>query len=141
MRPLQHPSHKVRLTQDFHQDLQWWQAYLRLFNCRPISRFLTNTVHIQSDACNLGGGALRLDGDWFYVDWQYDLPRFKNCHINVKEALSVIFGLFRWAPTLRDSLVIVETDNIFTRAAINRGACRNSILMPYLRQLWWLIYK
>ena len=138
MRPLQHPAHKARLSEGFHLDLQWWVTLLTQRNFKPMSRILQGIVRIQTDACSSGGGALSSDGSWLYTDWHYDFPQLKHCHINIKEAFTAVLSVCQWAPRLRNSHVIIETDNIFTRAALNRGACRDPLLMACLREMWWL---
>lgn len=52
--------------------------------------------------------------------------------------MAVVLAIYRWAPLLQNAKVIVYTDNVTTRANINRGACKNPLLMGHLRQLFWL---
>ena len=52
--------------------------------------------------------------------------------------LKKVLAVYRWAPFWTNSTVIVHTDNVTTKAAINKGACRNPIVMEHLRAIFWL---
>ena len=53
--------------------------------------------------------------------------------------MTAILAIYRWAPMLKGHKVIIHTDNISTRAAINRGASRDQdVLMPHLKHLFWI---
>lgn len=111
---------------------------MRIFNCQHF-KAVQNTAHtIVTDASQNGGGAILDNTDWLYLDWQLDLPQLHNEHINIKETLTVIYALFRWAPWLSNSTVTVWTDNITARAALNKCACHNEVIMDYMRILFWL---
>ena len=127
---------KTLLSDDFRMDLQWWIDFLPLFNGsvhildpRPVRSLCT-------DACNTGCGGY-FAGDYFYVNWTTDLPEMTEQHINVKETMAIVLALKRWAPLLSDKRVIVRTDNIAAKSYINKGASRNTFIMPYLRSLFW----
>ena len=81
--------------------------------------------------------------DWLYLDWHIDCPNVLPLHINVKETLAAIFSIYRYAQHWRNSKVIILTDNVSTKAAINKGASRNPIIMNHLRNIFWLesLYK
>ena len=51
--------------------------------------------------------------------------------------MAIVLALKRWAPLLSDKRVIVRTDNIAAKSYINKGASRNTFIMPYLRSLFW----
>lgn len=138
MRPLQISTHKVVLTEEFKKDIHWWIQYLHAFNCKTYAPIITQEVVIQSDACSQGAGVLIPDFDWMYAMWKCDLPHMSNMHITCKETMAVILGIYRWAPLLRDTLITVETDNVYTKAVMNKGACKNEFIMHHLRYVGWL---
>jgi len=137
LRPLQLTHHKAKLDTEFQADIQWWIQCLKIFNKKSLLPKDTSTIPIFTDACKDGAGML-CPFDWAYVDWPLDVPALSKEHINVKETMAVILAIYRWAPQLCNSQVHVYTDNVTTRANINRGACRNPRLMSHLRSLFWL---
>ncbi|CAG2248201.1 unnamed protein product [Mytilus edulis] len=92
---------------------------------------------LQTDAC-LHGGAGYYEGDFFYVNWDTDLPNFKNYHINIKETMSIVLSAMRWGHLWANKRVVVSTDNMTTKCIINKGSSRNKTLMTQLRELFWL---
>jgi hypothetical protein len=137
LRPLQQPHHKVILTKDFQQDIVWWIDFLCVFNFRPIMEPCRPEIHVFTDACGEGGGMV-CDFDWAYVNWAIDMPGLSTAHINVKETMTSLLALYRWAPFFTNCAVVLHTDNMCTKAIINNGACRNELLMVHLRNLFWL---
>ncbi len=131
LRPLTHANHKVRLGMEFYADVEWWKDNITRYNCKYLAVTYT-PVAVFTDASNLGAGFV-CEGDWAYLDWELDCPALLQEHINVKETVAVIAAIYRWAPTWTNSRVVIHTDNVTTRAAINRGACRNPLLMHHLR--------
>ena len=92
---------------------------------------------IHTDACNEGAGVL-FGYDWEYVNWEVDWPEVANLHINHKETLAFIIAAKRWAPFWSNSIVTVFTDNTCTKGVLNKGSCKNSLIMDNLRDLFWL---
>ena len=136
MRPLQHPNHKVRLSEEFMADIKWWLSLLQVCN---LTHWIkpTQTTLVSTDACQTGAG-LVCDNDWAYVDWQHDLPNMTSKHINVKETMAVMCAVYRWAPTWAGHRIIIQTDNITARAAINKGKCKDKQMMDHIRKVFWL---
>ena len=137
LRPLRRPSHKVRLSTEFKEDIRWWLKLLEHTNSSPILTKPTAPVHVFTDASQAGAGMIT-QYDWAYIDWAIDTPHYLIKHINVKETLSVVAAVYRWAPSWQGKHVIIHTDNITTRAAINKGRCKDPQLMYHLRNLFWL---
>ena len=135
MRPLRHKHHKVKLSADFRADIQWWLSYMGSKNFKPFARFFTKSFYIETDASNRAGAAIIRGSDWLYIDWSRDIPAVAHQHINVKETMAALLALITWAPQLRDSKVVILTDNICTKATLNKGTCQNTFLMQYLRLL------
>jgi len=134
---LRKSSHKLKLSADFFKDIAWWQSFMCVFN--GTVSFMDNRpiTSLQTDACDEGGAGY-YNGDFFYVNWSLDMPHVKNSHINFKETLSIIIALERWAPHFANNHVIVFTDNMSAKAAINKGSSRIDGIMDSLRHLFWL---
>lgn len=78
-----------------------------------------------------------LNGDYFYVNWQIDLPAFSAEHINVKEFLTIFIALCRWCGHLCNKKVIIYSDNKSAVSWINKGTSHNMIVMFACRLLLW----
>ena len=107
---LKQPGHKIKLSNAFKADIQWWQQFLKVFNGKTmfIKHSMINTV--QVDACNMGSG-ICYQSDWMYTNWLLDLPDLAKCHINLKEAISVVLAARRWAPLWGNSTVYIYSDS------------------------------
>ena len=57
-------------------------------------------------------------------------------HINYKEVKAVVTALEHWGPQLRNNHVNILTDNITTRAAINKFYCRSTPIRPLIEQIF-----
>ena len=66
------------------------------------------------------------------------MPGIARSHINVKETMAVILAIYHWAPSWQGRHVIIYTDNITTRAAINKGISKDPLVMSHLRNVFWL---
>jgi len=137
LRPLRHATHKVCLSQEFQADISWWLLNLTTFNCKYLLLDYYGSVSVFTDASNKGAGIV-CENDWAYIDWALDMPFMYHEHINIKETIAVIAAVYRWAPSWAHCKVTIHTDNITTRAAINKGVCRNPLLMQHLRVVFWL---
>ena len=133
LRPLQKPSHKVKLDSSFYQDVHWWLHYLQGDCCRNLIESRPE-LHIFTDACDTGGGMVS-PFEWAYIHWELDMPHTASEHINVKETMTAIMAIYRWASHLANSQVIIHTDNITTKATFNKGASRNPRIMDHLRNI------
>ena len=137
MAKLRKPSHKYKLTQAFHADIQWWLRFMRTFNGKAACLNPAPILDVEVDACNAGSG-IAFRGDWQYIHFATDMPGTEKLHINYKETLSVLFAAQRWAPMWANHCVIIHTDSTTAKAIINKGTCRNNTVMRAMRKLFWL---
>jgi hypothetical protein len=86
---------KILLLSEFFDDIAWWVKFMNMFNGTVKCLDLKPITCLQTDAC-LQGGAGYYEGDFFYVNWDIDLPQFKNYHINIKETLTIVLSVIRW---------------------------------------------
>lgn len=129
--------HKLKLSGDIRQDIKWWQMYMSNFNGRSLLLHNLPITTVSTDACKKGAGGV-YHNDWFYVNWETDYPFAVDMHINELEAFSVALAAKRWAPFWQNRRVIINCDNAATVGCINKCSSRNSILMSFLRELFWL---
>ena len=137
---LKRPHHKARLDAACKQDIMWWDKFLQTFN--GVRLFLHDLPQqsLVTDSSTLAAGAL-FEGDWLYVNWQFDLPQFSNEHINVKEALAVCLAARRWGHRWQNKRIIIYTDNTTALSLINKGTAKSPVVMSELRHLFWLSTK
>lgn len=55
----------------------------------------------------------------------------------MKETAAVVLSAARWGHLWSGKRVIVSTDNTTTMYAINKGSSRHSVIMSFLRILFW----
>ena len=110
---------------------------MQSFNGRSLLLDKQRITSVLTDSCTLGAGGI-YNGDWFYINWHLDWPAVANFHIDSKEVLAVYFAVCRWSRAWSNKRIYVQSDNMTTVAAINRGTSRNPFLMACLRGLFWL---
>ena len=137
---LKRPHHKARLNAACKLDLMWWKNFLHTFNGTRLFLQDLPQQSVVTDSSTQAAGAL-FQGDWFYMNWQLDLPQFSDEHINVKEALTVCFAARRWCHRWKNKRIIIHTDNTTALALINKGTSKSQIIMAELRNLFWLSTK
>lgn len=131
--------HKIQLTMEFKLDIQWWLDYLEEFN--GVVYIQSPTSHVVLTDASTDGAGMFYAGDWQYIRWEEKDDIHSDSHINNKEIMSVVYAAHRWAEFWSDSTVLVCTDNVVTKAVINKGTCKNSSVMQGLRGLFWLSVK
>ncbi len=134
---LKQSSHKRILSAEFYADLAWWKAYLGTFNGVHMLRNMAPIHDVHVDACNKACGAF-FRGDWVYCSFKEDWPEAQGLHINHKEVLSLLVAARRWAPLWSNSPVVLHTDSMSAKGVINKGSCRNPVVMKAIRELFWL---
>ena len=133
------PLHKARLTDDFLQDILWWNQYLLTFNgVSMLRRPEGGVVHI--DACNVASG-IAFNGDWAYTMWESDWPEVAPLHINFKEVLSVLIAARRWGHLWANMSIYILTDSECAKHIIRKGTTPNPLVMRYMRELFWISAK
>ncbi|KAL5014772.1 hypothetical protein ScPMuIL_009042 [Solemya velum] len=129
------PLHHVRFNCSVKEDLRWLYAACNNFNGTVALLYgcLSPSFSLSTDACLTEGSAF-FAGNWFYVNWKIDYPHYDNLYINLKE-LTVLVALKRWCHALKDSHVLVYTDNIATRWALQEGLIRNQTVTAFLLKM------
>lgn len=136
MKPLYASHHKALIPHTMKQDLLWWDMFLETFNGTHWLHPTTHWVNVYTDASRRGGGMV-WGSDWQFIDWEHDVPEARTAHINVKETLAIGLAVRRWAPFWRNASVVVHTDNITARCAINKGKAKSTLSMAMVREIFW----
>ena len=133
---LNKPWHRTRVTQDMRADIRFWVDCLSVLNgsfpivdTRPLAPLFI-------DACPVAAGAC-FGREFVYTPWGV-YPECTNLPINYLEVLSLEPALHQWAPLFMNRRIIVHCDNQAAVAIINKGSCRNPVVMQSLRRMFWL---
>ncbi|XP_069109109.1 LOW QUALITY PROTEIN: uncharacterized protein [Argopecten irradians] len=128
--------HKALLSPGFFKDLEWWLSFLHFFNGTQQILNSKPVTSLQSDACDKGAGAY-YNGDYYYVNWELDMPPIYREHINIKGLVAIYLAICRWCHLLKNQHVVIYTDNKTAASWINKGSSRNKLCMFILRILFW----
>lgn len=137
IKPLKDQNHKIRFSDNMRADIFWWKHFLLTFNGKTLLLDSRKVAAVYTDACTEGGGGHWGDW-WFHVNWCLDSPTFKDCHINVKEVLAVLWAAHHWGHLWSNLKVYIFTDNMTTVASVNKCTSKNPVIMGLLRYLFWL---
>ncbi len=129
--------HMAKLDIEFRLDIQWWCEFMLSFNGSRTFVDRAASKIIYTDACVNGAGGY-LEGDYRYWNWKTDCQCLSNEHINVKEIAAVVLSVNQWGSALQNKKVVIYTDNVTCKAAINKGTAKNRVAMELIRQLFWM---
>ena len=107
--------------------MQTFNGTMPMIDCRP-------ATPCSIDSCKLAGGAF-YQGDFVHTMWK---PEIQSLPINYLEVLALEPAVTRWAPLWTNKKVFIHSDNQAACSIINRGSCRNPVVMDSLRRVFWL---
>ena len=124
----------VRLSQEFFEDLAWFQHFLNHFNgivyydTRPIQ------AELHLDACLTGLGGI-FDNQCYALP----IPRgFNNYSIVHLEMLNIVVTLKVWAHQWANKKLRIKCDNMVAGEVLLSGKIEDSILATGARTIWML---
>ena len=127
---------KFKLNQDFYDDLAWWVSFLNVFNGKCMFLEKCPTTDVQTDVSSLATGAF-FRGDWIYHAFVSDLPSIRNLHINYKVVLAIVYAAKHWCKEdWSNKHIIISSDSTAAVSIINKGTCRNPVVMKFLQELF-----
>lgn len=149
--------YKCRVSAAFRKDLtEFWIPFMDLFN--GSAKIMDSTpipiTCLQTDSSLRGYGIYYL-GDWRAGYWNSQevpdqwftlLQNWKNetvtkdieNNINYLELYTALLAARAFGAKWRDKRVVLYIDNTQAMALINKGTSRNSLVMDWLRELFWL---
>ena len=158
MNLLKRPFYKARITSDLRKDFCWWLDFCRVFNGQAISISYSPIIeHAYTDASLSGFGAhwrnhwlagvwfsdkqvlpsLRLSGNWIHTTG-HEIPSQLQANINYLELYAALHAIRRWSPHWANCHVCLHTDNTQAMSFLNKGSCKNTTAMDWLREIFWL---
>ena len=133
---LDKPWHRTRITASMRHDVDWWLSFLRIFNGKMEMVDPRPLTPVYIDACPVAAGGYYA-GDIVYTPWQQEWPQADELSITYKEVSALEPAVMRWGPLWQNKKVIVHTDNMGAMAIINKGSCKNPVVMDSLRRIFW----
>ena len=131
---LKHASHKTLISPEMRKDFLWWFKFLQTFNGKSTILDKQPFYGVFTDACDDAAGG-SFGHDWFYFNWDQDLPQASSLHINEKEVLAVVLAAQRWSKYWVNKRIVLHS---VTVACVNKGTSKNKMVMQCLRRLFWL---
>ena len=148
---------RVRLNDEFHEDLKWWLSFAKYFNGKEhiIQPNFGKGPVISTDSCLRGYGIV-CGEDWqggffnssdlpadivrcdsSHSHWQnYDASNTEN--INYLELVPIYLALCRFKDQWHDLHVLCNTDNTQVVSALNKGVSANKESMSLIRDMFWI---
>ena len=126
------PTSYIKLSQQFHCDLNWFQDFLKQYN--GVTFFNNKPVDFQVylDASLSGlGGAFRPS--------VYALPlstEFQDLYITQLEMLNVVVALKVWSQLWADKKVKIHCDNQAVVEVLTTGKTKDPFLATCARNIW-----
>ena len=128
---------KIALTQEFHQDLDWFAHFLPHFNgitClnkAPVD----SSQELYLDACLTGMGAVWRNR--VYATPIYEIPGFQFAIAHL-EMLNLVIALKIWGKFWRHSAITFFCDNMAVVQVVGSGRTRDKFLALCIRNIWLL---
>lgn len=129
------PHHHIRLTHEAKADLYTWLIFLTHFNGKSL--FLSQewvtaaALHLYTDASGaLGYGAV-FGSKWFFGKWP---NHWAGQNITLLEMFPIVAAVVTWAPMLRNSKLILHTDNMALVHILNATSSKDAKVMKLVRK-------
>ena len=113
----------IVLTEEFKQDLQWFNRFLPVFNGVSFFNYIPSKV-IHLDACPTGLGAI-------YDQQVYALPLssiWQTQNIAYLEMINILVALKVWHAQWAGTRILIKCDNQAVVAVLNNGKTRDLTL-------------
>lgn len=94
----------------------------------------SSSLHLFTDASNLGFGGT-FGRNWFFYPFT---PDWLQYHISVREFLPIVIALEMWSSTLKNSTIVLHSDNLAVVQIINKNTSKDPKLMQLMRRLMLL---
>ena len=120
---LKRASHKTLISPEMRNDFLWWSNFLQTFNGKSTALDKQPFYGVFTDACDDAAGG-SFGSDWYYFNWEHDLPEASTLHINKKEVLAVVLAAQRWSKYWVNKRIVLHSDNMVTVASINKGTSK-----------------
>lgn len=147
---------RARVSVAAQDDIHWWYQFSKLFNGRSAIQNPYFQFPLVSDASMKGFGAY-LNTDWIAGVWPHcehfltnnynscvhvathpNDPTVDYSNINILELWPIVLGIKRWYLLLKDSTLLIYTDNTQVKFMLTKGVSSNKLCMSWIRELYWI---
>jgi hypothetical protein len=133
---LKRPDHRIRITKEVKDDLRVWLVFLRSFNGTSFfvhpSWIPPSSLLIRTDAAGSAGFGLIFGMRWTFGTFPNE---WSVCNITEKEMFPVLVALSMWGEDLRNSRVLVHSDNMAVVYILNKQTSKDKRCLALLRAL------
>ena len=131
-------GHRVRITRHLRRDLDWWGAYLPLWNgdfpLIPPPAERVYLVDVFTDSSERGGAAHH-QNNWFMLHWPAPMIQTPDAAMTWLEMIPVVVALLVWGAAWHGHRIRLHCDNMGVIAVWRRGWSRNPLIMDLIRHL------
>ena len=130
------PHYHIRITGEVKQDLHVWLNFLSTYNGK--SMFLSEmfldpeVLHIHTDAAKNVGFAAVFKTHWFWKTWP---SWWSEQNITLLELMPILLALETWGYKMKNSVVVLHTDNEALVSVINKQPSKEKLVMVLVRRL------
>ena len=125
----------IALTEDFRQDLCWFQKFLPSYNGLSLYAHRNPDYIIELDACLTGLGGCC--GDLVY---HLSIPKgFKNLNIVHLEMVNILVALRLFMHTWKGACILIKCDNDAVVKVLSGGKARDPFLAACAWNSWYLV--
>ena len=136
------PHYHIRITGEVKQDLHVWLNFLSTYNGK--SMFLSEmfldpeVLHIYTDVAKNVGFAAVFKTHWFWGTW----PSWcSEQNITLLELMPILLALETWGYKMKNSVVVLYTDNEALLSVINKQSSKEKLVMVLVRRLVILVHR
>lgn len=129
-------DHPIRLSAEFHLDLQWWHEFLSSWHGVNFWLFpgmsASSDLEVTSDAAGALGYGAYFKREWFSGSWR---PSQVQQSIAYKELFPIAVAAFVWGPQWFRRHILFRSDNEAVVHMLTSRTSKVPCLMHLLRQL------
>ena len=122
---------KIQLTDDFHQDLNWFLKFLPKFNGLSFFKHVSVQATIELDACLQSLGTV-CNNQIYAIKIP---PNFQNYTIVHLEMLNVLVAVRVWRYYWKQKSVLIKCDNQAVVSVLTSGGTQDRILATIARNI------
>ena len=124
---------KIKLTDEFKRDLNWFDQFLLLYNGVSIYGHKPTTEILELDACFTG-----LGGRWQNIVYHLPIDRgYANLGIVQLEMINILVALHTFGSTWKGKRILVKCDNDAVVHVLNTGRTKDPYLGACARNVWF----
>jgi hypothetical protein len=134
------PQHGyIELSYDFKKDINWFSAFLPLYNGISLMRHLdleSRDQELYADSCLTGCGAV-YNGEYYHAEFP-EFVQEVNHNIARLEFLNLVIASKLWGAQWKGLRISFRCDNAACCSVLNTGKGRDGYMLQCAREIWYL---